>query len=270
MGPGSSGRQAGGQFMRMTGRGMPQRRCTRSATGSLTASVPEASRAQVALAPADQLPDHARHPRQARGLGVVVGDVVHEPATEPTRRLADHGQHDERLGMEHVGLGGRRHHRVRPGPDPPGVGDDLQQPPERVAQPVEPARRLGRQHRPLRVEPEQPADDPPDAPRAAAAGRVEMRRSRSMRLSRTPAAELLLGGQRRVRPGEDAHRVAVLGERPGGAQLARVELERVGHHEGDVEAPRGPRHQRRPRSSRPSTSSGADGAPRRPASRAAP
>ena len=92
--------------------------------------------------------------------------------------------------MEHVRLRGRGDHGVRPGPDPTRVGDDLQQPPDRVAQPVQAHRWLGRQDGLLRVQAEDAADAPSDGRRAAVGAPIEMRRSRSMRLSRTPAAQL--------------------------------------------------------------------------------
>ena len=104
-----------------------------------------------------------------------------------------------------------------------------------------PTRRLGRQHGLLWVEPKQPDRCHAGAPRAAAAApmRCAGRGRCGSAGRRHPSSSS--AGRRGIRPGQDAHRVAVLGEGPGGPQLPRIELERVGHHEGDVEAPDGPR-----------------------------
>ena len=85
-GPGCSGCQAGGQFSSTVGRGTSQRSATRSATRSLTARNAEAS-GPASLSSPDDLAHRARHPRQARGFGVVVGDVVAK--RPPVRRAAE-------------------------------------------------------------------------------------------------------------------------------------------------------------------------------------
>ena len=89
------------------------------------------------LAPTDQPPDQAGHPRETGSLGVVVGHVVHEAPGETLGGRADDGQHDERLRVEHVRLRGRHLHGIRPRADAPGVGEHLQEPPERVAEAVD-------------------------------------------------------------------------------------------------------------------------------------
>ena len=126
----------------------------------------------VALAPAHDLAHEPGHARQSGRLGVVVGDVVDEAAVRgagPPLRTT--GRHDERLGVEDVGLRRGRHDGVRPRTGAPGVGDDLQRPAQRVAQAIEAARGVGRQDPRLGVETDEAADEASQPARAAAAGR---------------------------------------------------------------------------------------------------
>ena len=190
----------------------------------------------VAFAAPHDLPHQPGHARQPGGLGVVVGHVVDEATAQAPGSAAHHGQHDERLGVEDVGLGSRGHDGLRPGTGAAGVGDRSQAsgaedgagdrvpvghpPAGRVASGSRPTRRLMSAASPLRQRLQGAADAPIDVQ----AGEPHAGR------------QLLLRGQAGRRPAQDAQLMAVLCQRRRRAQEARVELEGVGGHDGDVQA----------------------------------